>query len=157
MKRKDREVTDRRWQEQVLHDAQVLELGMVDPEGKPYVVPLGFGYEDGAIYLHGAPVGMKNDILAANPNVCFQVYIAGETVAYDKPDGSRSFTMRYRSVTGFGRVKTLDDLDEKNRALEILMRQYKFPHTPVDAARKIWVARLDIDRMTGKSNPPPEA
>ena len=52
--------------------------------------------------------------------------------------------------------QTLEDLDEKNRALEVLMRQYKFPHTPVDAARKIWVARLDIDRMTGKSNPPPE-
>jgi nitroimidazol reductase NimA-like FMN-containing flavoprotein (pyridoxamine 5'-phosphate oxidase superfamily) len=153
MRRTDREVTDRRWQEQVLNEAPVLELGMVDQEGKPYVVPIGFGYEDGMIYLHGALEGKKNDALAANPNVCFQVCIPGEAVA--KP-GGKSFTMEYRSVTGYGRVENLTDLDEKNKALEVLMRHYNFVHAPVDESQKLWVARIAIESMTGKANPPPE-
>lgn len=152
MRRTDREVTDRKWQEQVLHDAQVLELGMVDAEGKPYVVPLGFGYEDGAIYLHGALEGKKNDCLMANPYVCFQVCVLGDAIA--KP-GGKSFTMEYRSVTGFGRVTKLSDLAEKNAALDVLMRHYNFPHTDVDESRSVWVARLDIESMTGKANPAP--
>lgn len=154
MRRTDREVTDRKWQEQVLHDARVLELGMIDPEGRPYVAPLGFGYEDGTIYLHGAPEGRKNDSLAANPYVCFQVCIPGDAVA---SPGGKSFTMEYRSVTGFGKVTALTGLEEKNRALEILMRHYDFPHTPVDESRKVWVARLDIESMTGKANPAPDS
>ena len=153
MRRTDREVTDRKWQERVLHDARILELGMIDTEGKPYVVPLGFGYQNEMIYLHGALEGKKNDSLAANPYVCFQVCVPGDAIA--KP-GGKSFTMEYRSVTGFGKVTTLFDLDEKNEALAVLMRHYDFPHTPVDESRKVWVARLDIESMTGKANPAPD-
>ena len=39
MRRKDREVTDKSWQGQVLNEAMVPELGMVDADGRPYVVP----------------------------------------------------------------------------------------------------------------------
>ena len=154
MRRTDREVTDRKWQEQVLQDAPMLELGMIDTEGNPYVVPLSFGYADGTIYLHGALEGKKNDSLATNPRVCFQVCIPGDATA--KP-GGKSFTMAYRSVTGFGKVTTLTDLGEKNAALEVLLRHYDFPPTPVDESRKIWVARLDIESMTGKTNPAPDS
>ena len=153
MKRKDREVTDRDWQDQVLNEAMVLELGMVDSDGRPYVVPLGFGYEDGAIYLHGAFEGLKNDILAANPYVCFQAFVGAEVI---RGDIGSSFSMRYKSVTGFGTVRTLTDLDEKNRALEILMKHYDGPHSPLgESHERVWVARLDIECMTGKSNPGP--
>ena len=154
MRRKDREITDRSWQEQVLNEAMVLELGMVDDSGRPYIVPLGFGYEDGTIYLHGAPEGLKNDILAANPHVCFQAFVGAEIVRSDVGSG---FSMRYRSVTGFGTVRTLTDLPEKNRALEVLMKHYDGPHTPLgDSHERVWVARLDIEHMTGKCNPGPE-
>lgn len=154
MRRKDREVTDRGWQEQVLREAMVLELGMVDREGKPYVVPLGFGYEDDTIYLHGAAEGLKNEILAQNPYVCFQAFVDAEVV---RSDVGSNFSMTYKSVTGFGTVRTLTDLDEKNRALAILMKHYDGPHSPLSGPHeRIWVARLDIEQMTGKSNPGPQ-
>mgnify|MGYP000940647980 FL=1 len=153
MRRTDREVSDRKWQEQVLHDATVLELGMVDLEGKAYVVPMSFGYKDGTIYLHGAFEGKKKDCLAANPAVCFQVCITGKVIA--KPGGT-SFTGEYRSVTGFGTVTDITDLDGKNKALEVVVNHYHFPYIPIDESRKVWVARLDIEHMTGKANPPPE-
>lgn len=153
MRRSDREVSDRRWQEQVLHDAKIVEIGMIDLEGKPYVVPMNFGYKDGVIYLHGALEGKKKDCLKANPNVCFQVCITGDVIA--KPGGT-SFTTEYRSVTRFGTVTDITDLDEKNRALEVLVHHYNYPYIPIDESRKVWVARLDIESMTGKANPVPD-
>ena len=73
MRRKDKQVTDPKWMEAVLRRGQVIHLGLAGEDGWPYVVPMCYGYRDGAIFLHGAPVGRKHGILAANPKVCFQV------------------------------------------------------------------------------------
>lgn len=32
--------------------------------------------------------------------------------------------MKYKSVSGYGKARELTELDEKNRALQILMNQY---------------------------------
>jgi nitroimidazol reductase NimA-like FMN-containing flavoprotein (pyridoxamine 5'-phosphate oxidase superfamily) len=149
MKRKDREVTDREWMEEILKRGQVVHIGLADAEGWPYVVATGYGYKDGAIYLHGAPVGRKNDILAVNPRACFQVEVDVELL---RTPAGRGFSMKYRSVLGFGHVRTLTDPAEKDEALKILMDQYDGPHDDLgekDIAR-VWVARLEIESMTGK-------
>lgn len=150
MRRKNKQVTDPRWMEEILERAQTLHLGLAGEDGWPYVVPMGYGYREGTIYLHGAPEGRKNDILAENPRVCFQVALDVELV---RAATGSSYTMKYRSVTGFGRVQTLSGLDEKNAALKILMAHYGGPHTDLgENHAKIWVARLDIESMTGKSS-----
>ncbi|MDR1649271.1 MAG: pyridoxamine 5'-phosphate oxidase family protein, partial [Synergistaceae bacterium] len=117
------------------------------------VVALCYGYRDGALYFHGAPAGLKADLLAASPKACFQVTEGAETVSAEKAE---AFTMKYRSVTGFGIVHTLTDIDEKNAGLNILMDQYEGPHTDLREnprmAAAVWVARLDIEYMTGKNN-----
>ena len=169
MRRKDKEVTDRNWMEEVLRRGWLLHLGLAGEDGWPYVVPIGYGYADGVIYMHGAPQGRKNDILAANPKVCFQVTLDIELLPSEV--GS-DFTMKYRSVTGFGHVRNLTDLTEKNAALKVIMDHYCGPHTDIekndalkitaerrsgssidvkkDHGRILWVARLDIESMTGK-------
>lgn len=153
MRRKDRLVTDRAWMEQVLKDAKVLELGMVDLDGRPYVVPLNYGYKDGSIYLHGAARGKKVDILAENPSVCFQIFIDAEVERHERGD---DYDMKYRSVTGYGTLHTITDLEEKNRAVEILIGHYDAPHVQLgENHERVWVARIEIERMTGKSNPAP--
>lgn len=155
MRRKDKLVEDRAWMEQVLEEAAYLELAMTDEEGWPYVVPLGFGYEDGKIYLHGAAAGHKNDALAKNPRACFQICLDAEVL----PDEVGSeFSMAYRSLTGWGEVEVLTGLTEKNEALAVIMKHYNGPHTPLteENAPRVWVARLDIRHMTGKQSPAPE-
>ncbi|MDR1730890.1 MAG: pyridoxamine 5'-phosphate oxidase family protein [Synergistaceae bacterium] len=149
MRRKDREVTDRTWMEEILKRGQVVHIAMTDPEGHPYMVTMGYGYRDGALYLHGAREGRKNDILAVHPEVCFQVVLDVEVLR--APTGVE-FSMKYRSVTGFGRIHTLTNSSEKNEALAILMQQYEGPHENLDekALARVWTARLDIDNMTGK-------
>jgi nitroimidazol reductase NimA-like FMN-containing flavoprotein (pyridoxamine 5'-phosphate oxidase superfamily) len=139
--------------EDVLRRGRVLHLGLNGKDGWPYVVALCYGYRENALYLHGAPTGLKTDLLAANPKACFQVTDGAEVVTASRPEG---FTMKYRSVTGFGIVRTLTCTDEKTTGLNILMDQYEGPHIDLrdnprmDAA--VWVARLDIEYMTGKNN-----
>jgi nitroimidazol reductase NimA-like FMN-containing flavoprotein (pyridoxamine 5'-phosphate oxidase superfamily) len=103
--------------------------------------------------MHGASEGRKNDILAANPRVCFQVTLDAEV---QPAEAGANFTMKYRSVTGFGVVHALTDPRERNAALKILMDHYGGPHVdfPEDSEmhKKLWVARLGIERMTGKKS-----
>ena len=70
--RREREVTDINEILSILDKAKVLHLGLVDGD-EPYVVPMNYGYvmEDGklTVYLHGAKVGRKLDVMRANPKV----------------------------------------------------------------------------------------
>ena len=157
MRRKDKEVTDRNWMEDILKRARMMHLGMAGADGRPYVVPICYGYKDNALYMHGASEGRKNDILADNPRVCFQVTLDAEV---QPNDVAAKFTMKYRSVTGFGTVHSLTDPRERNAALNILMDHYGGPHVDYpensEMHKKLWVARLDIESMTGKKSVYPD-
>lgn len=58
-----------------------LPFGLATPDGKPYVVPMGYGYGDGALYIHGARGGLKNELIANNPHVSFNVSLDTELVS----------------------------------------------------------------------------
>lgn len=45
MRRKDREISDYNEIVYVMNRCEVLRIGMVDSEGKPYIVPLTFGLD----------------------------------------------------------------------------------------------------------------
>ena len=153
IRRKDKEVTDRQWMEDILKRGLVMYLGLAGADGWPYVIPIGYGYLDNSLYFHGAAEGLKNDILAVNPRVCFQVTLDAEVKT---ADAGAKFSMKYRSVTGFGFIRALSDTTERNAALKIIMDHYGGPHTDFpednDIHKRLWVARLDIERMTGKNS-----
>ena len=149
MRNKKKLVTDRTWMEEALREGQMICLALASPEGDPYVLPIGYGYEDGVIYIHGAAKGLKNDMIAANPRASFNVTLGAEVI---RDAVGANFSSKYRSVTGFGEINEITDLAEKNRALAILMRQYDGPHEDLDeaGAKAVWVAKLVISEMTGK-------
>jgi nitroimidazol reductase NimA-like FMN-containing flavoprotein (pyridoxamine 5'-phosphate oxidase superfamily) len=151
MRKKDKLVTDREWIESVLREGHVLGIALAAPDGEPYALPMGYGYEDGAIYVHGAAKGYKSDLVSQNPRVSFNVTVGAEVV---RDERGSEFTQRYRSVTGFGTIREITDLAEKNHALAILMRQYDGPHEDIseDYSKAVWVAKIDIREMTGKAS-----
>ena len=151
MRKRDKLVTDREWIEGVLREGQVITLALAALDGEPYALPMGYGYEEGAIYIHGAARGYKNDLVSQNPRVSFNVTVGAEVV---RDERGREFTQRYRSVTGFGTIREITDLAEKNRALALLMRQYDGPHEDITEAysKAVWVAKIDIREMTGKAS-----
>ncbi|MDR1943577.1 MAG: pyridoxamine 5'-phosphate oxidase family protein, partial [Synergistaceae bacterium] len=150
-RRKDKQVLDKSWIEDVLKRGTVMCLGLAAPDGDPYVVPMGYGYDEGIIYLHGAMTGLKNDLIAVNPRVSFNVFVDAEVI---RSETGVEFSSKYKSVTGFGEISEITDLDEKNHALAILMRQYNGPHDdlPEEKRNSVWVAKIVIREMYGKSS-----
>ena len=151
MRRSDKLVTDVGWIEGVMKRGQVIHLALSTLDGTPYTVPLCYGYEDNCIYIHGANKGLKSDMLAVNSRVSFNVTNDAEVIRGER--GSE-FSMRYRSVSGWGSAVELTELADKNRALRVLMRQYDGPDDDLteENAGSVWVVRIDITKMTGKSS-----
>lgn len=150
MRRKDREITDREEIEAILRAAQVCRIALADGNG-PYIVPMSFGYEDGMIYLHSAPVGKKIAMIRTNPQCCFEV---DECTGIVKGNDPCSWGMRYQSVIGFGRATILTDPEEKKHGLNSIIRQYHGgTHDFSDeAVKNVAVIRIEIDSMTAKTS-----
>jgi nitroimidazol reductase NimA-like FMN-containing flavoprotein (pyridoxamine 5'-phosphate oxidase superfamily) len=150
MRRSDKQITDPAEIEALLRSAELCHLSMVN-DGKPYVVPMNFGYANGALYFHSAPEGRKIDVLRKNPKVCFSVI--GK---YDLKTGEKacSWTAKYSSVIGTGKASILEDRVEKEKGLAILMKQYSedeydFSDEKLDG---VVVIKVEIETLTGKSS-----
>jgi hypothetical protein len=150
VRRKDREIPDRAEIEEILDEAMVCRIGLAD-NGEPYVIPVSFGYEDGAVYIHSAPEGKKIAILERNPRCCVEVDICDQTIQGDRPC---SWGMRYRSVIGYGRAAVLGDPAEKRHGLNCIMRHYHggTHEFSADDIRSVAVIRIGIESMTGKKH-----
>jgi len=150
MRRKDLEITDRKEIDAVIEAAKVCHLAMSEA-GRPYVVPMCFGYDGGSLYLHSAPAGRKIETLKHNASVCFEITDVGDVV---EADAACNFEMKYRSVIGFGRAVFLTDPEEKRRALDCIVEQYtpkKFEYPP-PMIKGVAVIKVEIEAITGKSS-----
>ena len=150
MRRKDKEISDESGIEAIIEKAMVCRLGMVNGD-KPYIVPLSFGYRDNALYFHGALRGQKIDLIKENSNVCFEFDIAAEALGGEE---ACNWSMKFKSVIGFGKAAFIEGLEEKRHALGIIMAQYsekefEFPEKMVNATA---VIKVEIERMTGKQS-----
>lgn len=150
MRRSEKQITDPKEIEAILRSGRVCFLCMVD-DGKPYVVPLNFGYDKGSLYFHSAPEGRKIDILRKNSDVCFSIVARHNLVRSEK---ACSWTAEYSSVTGNGHAAILTDEEAIRSGLNILMGQYseegyEFNREDLDG---VVIIRVEILEMTGKSN-----
>ncbi|MCK9239849.1 pyridoxamine 5'-phosphate oxidase family protein [Desulfocurvus sp.] len=146
----ERRITDPEELAHVLRKAQILRLGMCGPEG-PYVVPMNYGMGEGCLFLHSSCSGRKARTLRADPRVCFELETDVALIEDDKPCG---FSMKFKSIVGFGRVVALDSLAEKRQGLRAIMAHYtgrEFPDEafPEKVLARTCVMRLDIESMTG--------
>ncbi len=151
MRRGELEIVDRAEIEAILARATVCRLAL-SVDDLPYIVPLTFAYEDGAIYLHSSYEGRKMEMLAANPSVCFEVDVGCEPVTSGDPC---RWHMKYESVIGFGRAVLVEDPDGKKQAMEAIRDHYAanapaYGDIPLD---KVAVVRIDIESMTGRRRP----
>ncbi|MDA8135118.1 MAG: pyridoxamine 5'-phosphate oxidase family protein [Desulfobacteraceae bacterium] len=150
MRRKEREIKDQKEMEDILKACSVCRLAMVD-EDKPYLVPMNFGYRDGALYLHSAREGKKIDLIRKNPRVCFEV---DEIVQFRKAKEACDWGVEYKSVIGSGKAVFLSDPEEKRRAFDTIMAQYSdeaydYPGTMLE---RTLVIKIEIEKMTGKKS-----
>jgi uncharacterized protein len=150
MRRKDREISDRQEMESIIHNATVCRLGCAD-DGRPYIVPLSFGYRDGAIYIHSAHEGKKIAILKKKPDCCVEFDECSEVVRGENPC---NWGMRYRSVICTGTANFVTDPDEKQAGLNCIIGHYgsgshRFSEKEL---QNVCVIRIDIGEMAGKKS-----
>ena len=163
MRRKDREVKSFDEIIDILSRCKVLHLALIS-EGKPYSVPLNFGYvleEDAGakkltVYFHCAPEGKKLTAIKENPEVCF----SAESLAEADGDKEKActWTCYYESVIGFGKAEILTDSDERTKGLDAIMFHHGF-NLPAGVKRIAYnamelarteVVKLDVAEITGK-------
>ena len=157
MRKREREITDETMIRDILDRAQVIHLGLSD-EGQPYVVPMNYGYllEDGKLtfYLHGATEGYKYEVLRKNPLISFSIECDVKPFA---GRGACQYGMVYSSIMGKGTAVFVENIEEKERAMSILMKtqtgkDFTFDEKLVSIVR---VIRLDIKEFSAKHRPLP--
>ena len=150
MRRHEKEFSARVELEQVLWQGQVCHLAIPD-DPLPYLVPLNYGYQEGALYFHSAPQGRKIDLLQRQLRARFCVTI---DMGIIEAEEACNWGARFTSVMGSGRIEFIDDPQKKQAALQILMAQYSdrvftFAEGQVTATK---VFRLVIESMNGKQS-----
>ena len=158
MTKRELQITDENQIRAILDTAKVLHLGMcVDNE--PYVVPMNYGYclEEGKLvfYLHSAVRGKKLDMLGQNPNVFVELDCDREPFEGEKPC---QYGLAYSSVMGRGKARIIEDVEEKIKAMKLLMKtqtrkDFEFNERLVSI---VAVIRIDVDEFTAKHRPIPE-
>lgn len=150
MRRSEKAVTSTVELEQILWQGKVCHLAIPDLP-TPYLVPLNYGYRNRTLYFHSAAEGHKIELLKANPLVSFSVVIDLGVIEAER---ACNWGARFRSVVGAGRVEFIQDMEEKEDALQVLMTQYsdKDFDLPDDAVKATTVFKLAIEQMVGKQS-----
>ena len=150
MRRQEREIRDEQEIRKILEMGLVCRLGLYDGQ-YPYVVPMNYGYRDNRIYFHCAGEGRKIEILKRNDRVCIEIDVDSRIVQGEKPC---RWTMKYRSVIGFGRARIVHDEAEKKDALDVIMAHYGGSGGEYDekALQRTAVIEVVLETMTGKQS-----
>ena len=158
MTKRERQITDEAQIGKILDTASVLHLGLA-VDNEPYVVPMNYGYtkEDGklVLYLHSATRGKKLDMIRSNPRVFFEMDCDLTPFEGEKPC---QYGLSYSSVMGWGSAQIVEDVQEKMKAMSVLMktqtgRDFSFDEKLVSI---VAVIRIDVEAYTAKHRPLPE-
>lgn len=117
---------DSKWATEVLHQAPYITVSFIDPDGKPYSLPLSLASADGVHwYFHGALEGKKLDSIKMHPLVCMSAVTRCAPTVGPK-DGS--FTLQFKSAIAFGNAEIVDSEEEKTEALRIICERFLPQH-----------------------------
>lgn len=153
MRRKELEIKSKKKMQSIIAGQEWMTVAMC--KGKtPYLVTVTYSYDarNESFYFHCAPVGKKIDYLKANPIVWGQVledlgYVSGEC-EHD-----------YRSVMFRGRAEFIDEMNEKRKALGLMID--KLEDRPSEARKrlitqssleKVSIVRVKVLELSGKES-----
>jgi nitroimidazol reductase NimA-like FMN-containing flavoprotein (pyridoxamine 5'-phosphate oxidase superfamily) len=121
--------------EKLLSTALVGRIACASPAidgGRPYIVPLAYGYDGDAVYAVG-PVGRKIRIMRDQPLISFEVDTA------EAED-------RWQSVVAEGTYEELTDPDARESGLKVIFGDLARPHVPDTHV----VYRLRLTQKSGR-------
>lgn len=114
-----RGVFDRETVYRILDEAFICHVGFV-VEGRPFVVPTGYGRKDDNLYIHGSAASRMLHSLAHGIEVSVTVTLLDGLVL---ARSAFHHSMNYRSVMIFGAASLVEDEEEKLEALRVISEQ----------------------------------
>lgn len=136
----------------ILDSALLASVGFVQA-GQPVVVPMLYGRDGETVYLHGARkariIRLLEETGTASMNVTHVDALVYARSAFNS-------SMNYRSVTIFGKVRLVDDWDEKIHALRVISEctmpgRWNELRAPLDKEIKMTgVIALEIESASAK-------
>lgn len=129
-------------------------VATVSPDGSPYICPLLYVYLDGEIWVHNTRArGHLRANVEHEPRVCFEIDAAGAVFPYGRFECDTS--VEYRSVIAFGRIRIVEDREQKAAFFDAFMKKYSGGD---DGRPKGFYPRLDqvtvyaiaVEWVTGK-------
>lgn len=97
----------------ILDEGFVCHVGFC-VEGRPFVIPTGYGRLADKLYIHGSPASRMLRALEGGIEVCVTVTLVDALVL---ARSAFHHSMNYRSVVVFGRAEAVEDASEKLEAL----------------------------------------
>lgn len=85
-------------------------LCLIDPDGRPYGVPMDYVRRGDSLYFHGAKEGRKVDAMRVNPRAC--AVIVGDTQIVPE-----KFGRKYISAIVEGSIELIDDPEYKRQVM----------------------------------------
>jgi uncharacterized protein len=113
-----RAVYDRETIDAILDEGFVCHVGLCTEKGFPVVIPLAYGRDGDAVYLHGSAASRTFRGARGGVEICMTVtFVEGLVVARS----TYNTDINYRSVVILGSATEVKDLDEKRRGLELMV------------------------------------
>ncbi|PWH20330.1 MAG: pyridoxamine 5'-phosphate oxidase family protein [Anaerolineae bacterium] len=146
------------WIEAFLHNSQIGHVA-TRWENQPFLTPVLFWYEPQRrrIYFHTNLYGRLRTNSERFPEVCFETSEMGKllpsNIAFE-------FSVQYASVVAFGKIRIIEDAEEKELGLMGLLQKY-FPdlkagvdYRPItqDELDQTAVFCIEIEQWSGKKN-----
>ena len=170
MRRKDREMS-REFGLEVIDKARYGVISMIDEYNEPYGIPLSIVRDKSTLYFHSAMDGRKVKIFEKNPNVSIsfigeikipEKYTKGELdeIAKDESKAvlliSSVFTTEYESAVVKGKVRLVEDEEEKIKAMRLICEKYTstkmdyFDIAVKSGLKRTNIYEVEIEEITAK-------
>ncbi|WFA09025.1 pyridoxamine 5'-phosphate oxidase family protein [Tissierella sp. Yu-01] len=170
MRRSDREMS-REFGIQVVDKSRYGIISMIDKNNEPYGIPLSIVRDESTLYFHSATDGRKVKIFKESPNVSVvfvgevnvpQIHTKEELDEILKDESktgvlvSSVFTTEFESAVVKGKVKLVEDEQEKIKALKLICEKYTptymnyFDIAIKSGAIRTNVYRIDIETINAK-------
>ena len=145
-------ITDRNEIDELIHQCDICFIGIIERDGTPYVIPMNFGYNGEELILHSGPEGKHLNLLALDNRITV-TFCTERKLVNQHPDVACSYSMFSKSVMCKGRVSFIEDLTEKEAAMNVTMKNYTnrlFKYSkPALTNVKVW--RVTIEEITAKA------
>ncbi len=129
-------------------------LATVGPDGWPYVIPLLYVWKDAEIWLHTTHAhGHLRTNVEHESRVSFEIDEPGKIFSYGPYHCNTSIA--YRSAVIFGRIRMIDDEEERKAFFDAFMEKYADPSWDrpkgvYPTLDQVTVYKIVVERLTGK-------